>query len=324
MYFTLQLTQKLAMRSLQSTVLALFATISFSYAHRNSNSEHLKTDVFHLPEKAIQYQNSSLRYSPSAFTLIHSPYEAVLVDAPTVAEDGTNLADWIAKTIPGKKLRYIYITHAHADHFNAFPAIQERFPEALVVTTKKVLEHMPAQYDYPLWDIFWVGLFPNLQKADLSQIHALPSSAKFSITGSKGKRHEFRAIEVGEGDTADSTVLHVPDIDLIVGGDVVYGHCYQYLAENPTLDQRREWLESLDKIKKLKPKIVVPSHMQADEGYGVKHLEQTQEYIREWEGLLATAKTWEELEDLAKKQWPDRIGTYILRYTAQTFFNATF
>ena len=324
MFLALSWPQILKMRFFGSAVLAFFTTSPLSYAHRISKTDGLKIDVFHLPEKAIQYQNASLRYSPSAFTLIHSSHEAVLVDAPTVAEDGTHLADWIATTIPGKKLRYIYITHAHADHFNAFPAIQDRFPGTQVVTTKKVLQHMPAQYEYPLWDIFWVGLFPTLQKADLSQVHALPSSAKFSINGSKGKKHVFRAVEVGEGDTADSTVLHVPDVDLIVGGDVVYGHCYQYLAENPTLEQRQQWLESLDKIKKLKPKIVVPSHMQANEGYGVEHLEETQEYIRGWEKLLARSKSWEELENLAKKQWPDRIGTYILRYTAQTFFNATF
>ncbi|KAF1965455.1 Metallo-hydrolase/oxidoreductase [Bimuria novae-zelandiae CBS 107.79] len=307
-----------------STLLTLCAAIPFSFAHRVGHNKYLQVDVFHLPEKDIVYQNASLRYSPSAFTLVHTAKEAVLVDAPTVAEDGAHLADWIATTIPGKKLKYIYITHAHADHFNAFPQIQQKFPEAQVVTTQKVLQHMPAQYGYPLWDIFWVGLFPSLKKADLSLVHALPPSVKFTIKSAKGKKHEFRAIEVGEGDTEDSTVLHVPDIDLIVGGDVVYGHCYQYLAENPTLDLRKQWIASLDKIKSLKPKVVVPSHMQASEGYGAEHLEQTQAYIEGWESLLAKAKSWEELESLAKKRWPDRIGSYILRYTAQTFFNATF
>src|SRR5271155_1407635 len=32
----------------------------------------------------------------------------------------------------------------------------------------------------------------------------------------------LRAVSVGQGDTAHSTVLHVPSVDLVVGGDVVY------------------------------------------------------------------------------------------------------
>ena len=35
--------------------------------------------------------------------------------------------------------------------------------------------------------------------------------------------HTFRAVEAGHTDTLDTTVLHVPDLHLVVAGDVVYG-----------------------------------------------------------------------------------------------------
>lgn len=301
------------------TTLSIFTTFSTAQVLHHTSS--LRADIYHLPPKPVQYQNVTLQYSPSTFTLVHSPHEAVLVDAPTLSSDASHLASWIADKIPGKKLKYIYITHAHADHFNGFPAILSRFPEAQVITTAKVLHHLPAQYASPLWDQFWQGLFPGLEQANLSLVHALPASLNFSIRGAHGARHEFRAIEVGQGDTADSTVLHVPELALVVGGDVVYGHCYQYLVENPTRAQRDGWIAALEGIKALEPRVVVPSHAKVGEGYGVEHLAETQEYIRGWEGLLGEAGTWEELEEKAERRWPDRIGSLILRYTAQSFFD---
>jgi glyoxylase-like metal-dependent hydrolase (beta-lactamase superfamily II) len=245
----------------------------------------------------------------------------VLVDTPSLSKDGADLASWIARTVPGKKLKYIYITHAHADHFNSFPAVLARFPEAKVIATKGVKAHMPAQYEDPLWSYFWKGLFPSIEKADLSLVKELPGDLKFYLEGNK---HEFRSIPLGGGDTADSTVLYVPKLDLVVGGDVVYGKCYQYLAENPTLEDRKSWWDSLEEIKRLKPRFVVPSHSQAGEDFGAKHLGETQNYIQTWNGWLNKAKTWQELEGLAKEKYPERVGTFILRYTAQSFFNATF
>ena len=37
-------------------------------------------------------------------------------------------------------------------------------------------------------------------------------------------------VEVGHTDTDDTTVLHVPDLDLVVAGDVIYNGVHMYLA----------------------------------------------------------------------------------------------
>lgn len=305
-----------------STIPLLPLLAAFVTARQVCSNTHLRVDVYHSNQTSVHYQNTNdLLYSPTAYTLISSAHEAVLVDTPSLTKDGADLASWIARTAPGKKLKYIYITHAHADHFNSFPAVLAKFPDARVVTTKGVLAHMPAQYDDPLWSYFWKGLFPSIKKADLSLVHALLDSDTFSIENGK---YIFRSIPVGGGDTADSTVLYVPDIDLVVGGDVVYGKCFQYLAENPTVEDRKAWVKSLDEIKALGPKWVVPSHMQAEEDFGLHHLEDTKRYIETWEGWLKTAKTWQDLEAWSKERFAERVGTFILRYTAQSFFNATF
>lgn len=308
------------MRLLAATFAILLISSPTQARHVCSNP-NLRVDVYHHPQARVTYQNTSLLYSPTTFTLVSSAHEAVLIDTPARTADAEKLADWIADTVPGKKLKYVYITHAHLDHFGGFEAVVKKWPDAQVVATSGVKAHMPAQYAEPLWTAFWKGLFPDVNKADLLRVRALKPGASFFL---EDGRYEFRPMEVGGGDTVDSTVLYVPHIDLVVGGDVVYGKCFQYLAENPSEGDRKAWVKSLREIALLQPKWVVPSHMQEDEDFGIEHLEQTEKYIKTWDRWLGKVKSWEELETMTKREWTGRVGTFILRYTAQSFFNATF
>jgi Metallo-beta-lactamase superfamily len=77
----------------------------------------------------------------------------------------------------------------------------------------------------------------------------------FAIEG-----HTFRAIEVGHTDTVDTTVLHVPDIHLVVAGDAVYGDVHQFFGEANTTAKREEWLKAIEKVESLNPHTVVAGH----------------------------------------------------------------
>ncbi|TFA97872.1 hypothetical protein CCMA1212_010402 [Trichoderma ghanense] len=233
-------------------------------------------------------------FNPTTFTLITTRDEAVLVDAPTVRSRAETVADWIAEVIEGRKLATIYITHGHGDHFFGAGVIQERFPDAVIRATQGTYEHMQEQLAPATWDGFWAATFPELQenpKPNLT-VEVLPKGKDhFNVGG-----HEFRAVEVVGGDTGSSTVLHVPSLDLVVGGDVVYGGCYQYLAENTTPELRQKWIDALDQIAKLHPKVVVPSHRLPTDGFGVEHLEATKKYLRTWAELDAETTTWQDME----------------------------
>lgn len=250
-------------------------------------------------------------FNPTTFTLITTPNEAVLVDTPTVKSRVEPVAAWIAEIIEHRTLSTIYITHGHGDHFFGAGFIQEQFPNAVIRATNGTYTHMLEQLAPALWDGLWVPTFPELAQdgpPDL-QVEILPAGAEhFTVEG-----HEFRAVEVAGGDTASSTVLHVPDLRLVVGGDVVYGNIYQYLAENTTPQLRQGWIDALDQIAALKPKHVVPSHRQSTDDFGLEHLKTTQEYIRTWSKLDAATKTWQELEAAVTKAYPKRIGNFILR-----------
>ena len=57
-------------------------------------------------------------------------------------------------------------------------------------------------------------------------------------------------------DRYSCTRLHVPSIDLVVGGDVLYNQCHMYVGDT-TPESRRNWIAALDRLAALHPKIAV-------------------------------------------------------------------
>ena len=72
-------------------------------------------------------------------------------------------------------------------------------------------------------------------------------------------RHELRAIRIGQGDIANNTVLHIPALDAVVAGDVIYNGIHPLLALTGP-DEWRQWIDSVDKIAALNPRTVVAGH----------------------------------------------------------------
>lgn len=127
---------------------------------------------------------------------------------------------------------------------------------------------------------------------------------------------------MGFTDTYNSTVLYVEDLDLVVAGDVVYGSYFQYLVESHTPELRAEWVRALRVVGELEPKFVVPSHMQAWDGFGVEHIERTRAYLQAWgmevgDGdVVAKDKFKKRIESA----FPERKGDLILDVAAAAVF----
>ena len=73
---------------------------------------------------------------------------------------------------------------------------------------------------------FWRPRFPG-QIPDNNPVADPLDNTSFELEG-----HQLVAVDVGHTDTDDTTVLHVPDIGLVVAGDAAYNGVHQYLAES--------------------------------------------------------------------------------------------
>lgn len=238
-------------------------------------------------------------WSPTSSTLIFGNRDAVLVDAMLTMDEGRALADWVATS--GRNLTTIYITHGHGDHFFGGSAVLERFPDARMVATRPVVEHMRQQLSKQWLDGFWRKGFPD-QIAENPPIAEALDGDTIELEGEK-----LVAIEVGHTDTDGTTVLHVPSLDLVVAGDAVYNGVHLYLAEAGN-GGMQQWLAALDTVAALKPSVVIAGHKPDGADDDPDNIEQTRQYLQAFAAEAERADTAEALYEALIKRYPDRIN----------------
>ncbi len=238
-------------------------------------------------------------FQAMASTLILGQKDAVLVDAFMTAEQANDLARWIAAK--QRNLTTIYITHGHGDHWFGVGTILERFPSAKVVTTPRSLQVMRRNVSAEMLEGAWKVAFPGQIPDKLVMAAALEGNV-IDLEG-----HDLVVVELGHTDTDHTTCLHVPSIGLVVAGDAAYNDVHLYLAES-TPEKRLEWIAALDKIEALKPRAVVACHKRPGNDDDPRIIEETRQYIRDFDRLAETTRTAEELYREMLQLYPNRIN----------------
>jgi len=238
----------------------------------------LSIDVFVTPRRpyagnSAQGPGDDPTWSPMSSTLIAGEHEAILVDALLTNDQADELAEWARRF--GKRITGVYITHGHSDHWTGLARIQEHFPDARGFATAEVVGRAQFEATDERMMAFWNSRFPG----ELPETRVVPEvlgAAEFTLEG-----EVLRVISVGQRDTEHSTLLHVPSIDAVVGGDVVYNGVHMMMAE--TNEQKRDaWVASLDAIAALAPKIVVAGHKPVGAPDIPASIAASQQYLRDF------------------------------------------
>jgi len=261
----------------------------------------LKWDVFVAKRQGVTRDlppgKEQWMWVPTSSTLIYGRRDAVLVDALLTVEQTQALVEWVAAS--GKNLTTIYVTHGHGDHFFGLAALLDRFPNARAVATPDVVKVMRKQASREYVATFWKPRYPTQIPERLVTAEEL----KGNVIDLEG--HELVAVEVGHTDTDHTTCLHVPSVDLVVAGDAAYNDVHLYLAESNG-QTRKEWIAALDKIETLKPRAVIAGHKKAEKDDSPRIIEETRQYIRDFESLAKMTTTARELYDKMLDLYPDR------------------
>jgi glyoxylase-like metal-dependent hydrolase (beta-lactamase superfamily II) len=247
-------------------------------------------------------------WSPISSTLITGQRDAVLVDPLMTTTQARVLAAWIAAT--GKNLTTVYVTHGHGDHHFGLSVILDRFPGARAVAAPAVVEHMRESVDPDAVATFWAELLPG-QIPDRLVVAEPLQDGRFDLEG-----HDLVAMELGHTDTDDTTCLHIPDIGLVVAGDAVYNDVHLYLAESDP-ERRKSWISAIDRIEALEPRAVVSGHKRAGRADDPRTLEETRQYIRDFDRIDAATTTARELYDQMLAIYPDRVNPGVLWISAR-------
>jgi glyoxylase-like metal-dependent hydrolase (beta-lactamase superfamily II) len=245
------------------------------------------------------------RSAESAFLvnsfIIETERGLVLVDTQFLTSSARLLCDAIRAH--GKPLLAVFITHPHPDHFNGTAEIAREWPGLPIYATRETSDviRATAADKRAAWTPVYGDDYP--QETVLPNRVVVPGQPVW-IDGL-----ELRVDDLGAGESADITVIHLPQSDQLIASDLLYHRVHPWLAEGRTA----QWLEQLDVVRHRysTATTVFAGH---GESAGLDALAQQAEYLttfrdRVREGIVdLTQPTPQEKEAIAAKvleQYPD-------------------
>jgi glyoxylase-like metal-dependent hydrolase (beta-lactamase superfamily II) len=275
-------------------------------------TETLTYDVFineAPPQDGVLPNGEPKRFSPEASTLIYGSQDAILIDPPMTTDQAQTLGDWVARK--GRNLTDIFVTHGHGDHWFAAGPLAERFGARVVASAGTIAQmHVNAATRPLLWDKVYAGIPPTPVTAV-----TVPDN-RFTLEG-----HDLVIVEVGASDSEDTTVLHVPDLDLVVAGDVIYNGVHMYLAQAAIVGGFRPWREAIDKVEALKPSHIVCGHQNHElDDDADRTIAETRRYLDDAENLLRTEKSAVDFFNAKIERYPDHLGRTVLWVGASVLY----
>ncbi len=271
----------------------------------------LKFDVFVVDPKPIpstvpgfEEAVGQATWPPSTSTLISDDSDALLIDCLITEPEARELAAWVKShdRRPGQ----VYITHPHADHFLGLPVILETFPEARPVALADSIPAMEEQTS-PGYMQAWGGFFAG-QLTTQPVVPAPLPGTEIHVGGAT-----VSLIPVGTTDTGHSSVVHVPDLSLVVSGDVVYNQTHMWMAGS-TPDTRASWGRALDAVAALEARTIIAGHRNpgAPDDDGNRQIAECRRYLADFEAALERCTSPDDLISTMMAAYPDLANPYTL------------
>jgi glyoxylase-like metal-dependent hydrolase (beta-lactamase superfamily II) len=266
-----------------SAVISLLLLIACPVSFANSQ-HNVSIKVFTSPDD--QFSVNSV--------IVEGEREVMLVDAQLTKTSAEKVLQEIQET--KKPLTIIYITHEHADHFLGLEVFKTAYPAVTIIATSAVVDRINKVYQAKLDK--WQKLLGSGATSQVVEISKFDGNY-FDFEGST-----IQVIKNIQGDTDENTMLWIPGQRILVAGDVVFDDIHVYTGETDR-NARAKWLDTLRKVRELKPAVVVPGHSKVGAALDASTaVDFTAKYLLAFNEELKAAKDSEGLISAMKEKFP--------------------
>jgi glyoxylase-like metal-dependent hydrolase (beta-lactamase superfamily II) len=226
--------------------------------------------------------------------IIEGTHELMLVDAQLTKTNAERVLLEIKET--KKPLSIIYITHEHADHFLGLEVFKEAYPGVRIIANSTVVDRADKVYQQKVDK--WQKILGSGATSRVVAIEKFDGNF-IAFDGSK-----IEVLKHIQGDTDENSMLWIPGQRTLIAGDVVVNNMHLYTAETDS-NAREKWLNSLQKIRQLKPSVVIPGHSKSGAPLDANTaVDFTENYLLVFEGELMRAKDPDSLMNAMRGRFP--------------------
>ena len=226
--------------------------------------------------------------------IIEGAHEVMLVDAQLTRTSAERVLQEIKET--KKPLSIIYITHEHADHFLGLEVFKEAFPSVRIIARSAVVGRINKVYQEKIEK--WKKVLGPGAASHVVEI------GKFDGNFIEFEDSQIKVFKSIQGDTDENTMLWIPGQRILIAGDTVFNDMHVYTAETDS-KARQKWLNTLKRIRKLKPSAVIPGHSKVGAPLDASTaVDFTEKYLLAFDEELRKAKDPGSLIDAMKARFP--------------------
>jgi glyoxylase-like metal-dependent hydrolase (beta-lactamase superfamily II) len=257
-------------------------------------AQALTLDVYNPGDKAI---------FPVTSTLISGERDAILVDAQFSTHEAQELVERIQAS--GKNLTTIFISHGDPDFYFGLDTLTRAFPKARVLATPQTIAYIEKSREAKL--AYWGPILKDSAPART----LVPQALQGDQLMLEGQRIEL----IGHDPKHRS--LWIPSIQAVVGGVLTYANIHPWIADAQTPEARQDWLKSLDELRALQPKTLVPGHFMGQPELNLDDLSFTRNYLNDLDAELPKAKDSQALIEAMQARYPDLLDASSLELSAK-------
>lgn len=304
-------------RRIIAKAIAGFVILASQLAAHASAGEALKVDMYVSEPDEINTTSA----------IIKGTTEMMVVCAQPNISAAKRLVSQLEKS--GLTLKYIFLTHAHLDHFQGASVILERFPDARFISAPKVaaLQKMRIEVSDDIAEARYGdnAAIPSVEvqayDKDVLMIDDMPVELWHGYVGDAALGHADE----------EHTVVYVPSAHTLIPSDIIYYNAHVMMGGS-TKQSRKIWMKQIKDWQAQEFAMVIPGHMPRGSDLTPQGaLQHTLAYIAAYDEVIEKHDSAEAVIAEMKARFPAiehesalYMGTYInFRVMHKLLFNPT-